>query len=416
MAAELWGSRPPKSASTTFPPQPVRLAASDEYLWLPIPVRTYLHRSTNVRDPSVRGYSARKELPVGGYMHQRHLRVGLITAFALATELAASTLPSSALAADNGVAVTELGGPSASARSAAAAVNRHGRVVGLVTTGLNPMRPESSAATWTSNGRYRPIGGTVGEAHAINRHNQAVGHVHVGDHMHAVLWSGNDRADDLGTLSGGDWSTATAINDREVVVGYAETSNGTHAFAWHKRTGMTDLGTLGSGYSYAYDVNSTGQIVGSANGKAVVWDAGRGPRELAGGGSGIAYAINDGGVIVGEVSSRPVVWPSGAPAQSLPTPSGNAFGHARDINASGDIVGSVQVTDAATTVPESHAVVWRNGTMCDLNHLLPSGSAWRLGAATGISDGGHIVGSGTHHGAARGFMLTLPRNGQLDCS
>src|SRR5689334_7332966 len=69
------------------------------------------------------------------------------------------------------------------------------------------------------------------------------------------------RVTDLGTL-GGSGSTATAINASGQVVGYSDGPAGSagHAFLYSSGQ-MKDLGTLG-GESYAYGINSTGQVTG----------------------------------------------------------------------------------------------------------------------------------------------------------
>jgi probable HAF family extracellular repeat protein len=83
---------------------------------------------------------------------------------------------------------------------------------------------------------------------------------------------------DLGTL-GGDQSWAWGVNSLGQVVGWSEIEPGSdvrHAFLWEKGT-MTDLGTLGCEHSMAYAINALGQVVGksaTASGAehAVLWD------------------------------------------------------------------------------------------------------------------------------------------------
>lgn len=72
---------------------------------------------------------------------------------------------------------------------------------------------------------------------------------------------------DLGTL-GGSYSYAFGVNSAGQVVGYSETLLSSpfdpHAFLWESETGLQDLGTLGGRTSFAYGINSLGQIVGES--------------------------------------------------------------------------------------------------------------------------------------------------------
>src|SRR5205085_8670533 len=125
---------------------------------------------------------------------------------------------------------------------------------------------------------------------------------------------------DLGTL-GGTRSWAFAVNGAGQVVGYSYTAGGSsfHAFIWHDDDGngfsnpgeMKDLGTLAGGSnSIAYDINSSGQVVGfseiaNAAEHAIVYDTQNGMRDLNTLISGSSWtlqearSINDRGQIVG---------------------------------------------------------------------------------------------------------------------
>ena len=51
--------------------------------------------------------------------------------------------------------------------------------------------------------------------------------------------------------------------------------------------------------------------------------------------------------------------------------------------------------------------MYRDGTVYDLNNLIPSGSGWALDYASGINNLGQIIGWGTNqYGYADSFMLT----------
>jgi probable HAF family extracellular repeat protein len=49
---------------------------------------------------------------------------------------------------------------------------------------------------------------------------------------------------------------------------------------------------------------------------------------------------------------------------------------------------------------------WHDGTIADLNELIPPGSGWVLTSAEGVNDLGQIVGFGTVQGRTRAYLLT----------
>jgi probable HAF family extracellular repeat protein len=106
--------------------------------------------------------------------------------------------------------------------------------------------------------------------------------------------------------------------------------------------------------------------------------------------------------------------------RDLGTLPGGAVASALSINSRGDIVGESEVTPV-----ESHAFLYRDGAMLDLNNVIDSTQDWTLQIAWDISDNGLIVGWGTHNGDARSFLLTplierIPgdynRNGTVDAA
>jgi probable HAF family extracellular repeat protein len=188
----------------------------------------------------------------------------------------------------------------------------------------------------------------------------------VGTLQHAVMWSGTNWATetDLGVLAAGDTSLAKGVSgDGTIVVG-ANSTAGTFvdtAFYW-KSGVMTGLGFTGFAQTYANAISADGSmIVGDARGLSssifhpVSWSGTNYATQTdlgsLGGVSGQAYAVNaDGSVIVGY----------------------------------SEITGGIQ-----------HAFRYANGTMADLNTLLPNAGVNMgtivLGDADGVSANGNYI-------------------------
>jgi probable HAF family extracellular repeat protein len=80
------------------------------------------------------------------------------------------------------------------------------------------------------------------------------------------------------------------------------------------------------------------------------------------------------------------------------------------VNASGQVVG----TSSPAVSGFNHAFLWQNGTLTDLNDLLPSGSGWVLTTAYALNNSGVIVGDGLFNGAPRAFRLTITPEDNAD--
>src|SRR5215467_5346189 len=99
------------------------------------------------------------------------------------------------------------------------------------------------------------LGGTFGEATAVNAHGQVVGHSYIaGDaEFHAFSWTQTGGMIDLGTLGGGTFSEPTAVSTTGQVVGNSTTADfpfAFRAFSWTQTGGMIDIGTLGGNFSF----------------------------------------------------------------------------------------------------------------------------------------------------------------------
>jgi probable HAF family extracellular repeat protein len=177
-----------------------------------------------------------------------------------------------------------LGGSNSNAES----INENGQIVGDSTIG------ESNFifhAFLYEDGKMKDLGtlgGTNSFAYGINNNGQVVGISYTDEsymlHAHAFLYE-DGTMKDLGTL-GGVHSRAYAINDKGYVVGSSDTigdedTKGTpdavRAFLYDgtKMKDLNDLLPKGSGWvlHYAYDINSSGQIVGrgTINGKTSLY-------------------------------------------------------------------------------------------------------------------------------------------------
>ena len=81
---------------------------------------------------------------------------------------------------------------------------------------------------------------------------------------------------------------------------------------------------------------------------------------------------------------------------------GGRSSSANDINESGQIVGWANTNGGA-----SHAFIYSNGEMVDLNALIDPTSGWTLHEAYAINNSGQVVGAGANAlGTTRAFLLT----------
>jgi probable HAF family extracellular repeat protein len=235
---------------------------------------------------------------------------------------------------------------------------------------------------------------------------------------HATRWSDPLTGRDLGTL-GGSNSMAYQISDGGIVVGFSDTAGNTttHAFRQSGVAAMVDLNTLVvSGPVFklreAWGINSSGTIVGwaGANGAphAFMLTAGGvlseiGP--LPGMTTGEARAINNAGHVAGFSGDGVHIVGflySGTSLKAIPKLTGYELTHPYAINGSDVVVGCGRKLEDDSQV---HAFRYSGGSVVDLNSFLPGGSSWTLECATGINNGGTIVGTGRKGAVNHLFML-----------
>lgn len=169
---------------------------------------------------------------------------------------------------------------------------------------------------------------------------------------------------------GGTWGEASAINDHGVVVGWSADNTDMYGVAvrWTRTsTSAWNVVQIAEPQSRAVAVNANGTAVGVRGDRVKLWPIGGGEIDL---GPGEPSGINDAETVIGMVGTsgnpqdlRAVVWrkPSGGwnllgvnPSQNLPALSG-ARTVARAINNAGVIAGNVSL---ATGSGSYYAVRW----------------------------------------------------------
>jgi len=299
------------------------------------------------------------------------------------------------------------------------------------------------------------LGGNQAAAFGINNRGQIVGSstniipdpycFFATVQQRAFIWeNGNIR--DIGTLGGNCAGIGIvdanihAINEAGQIVGGSTTNPAPNPLTgsptwepslWDEGTGMTDLGTLGGAYGGAQAINNNGQIIGQSsisadpgacngfpdnndlNCHGFLWNQGKLidlTTSSIGGSPEFLAAINDEGEIIGwgVFPSSPLeafVWRKGV-ATDLGHLDG-CFSFTHSINSLGQIVGAAISCDGNSL----RAFLWEQGSMVDLNTLVPPESDLQLIDATGINDRGEIVGDGVPSGTStnrfvdRGFLL-----------
>lgn len=327
--------------------------------------------------------------------------------------------------------------PGADNCSVATSINVNGEIVGRSENGLfdqvvgaNQIR----AVLW-KHGEIRDLGtlgGNGSSAGGFNNRGQVVGFAFNavrdpvsiiyfglagspdGTQTRAFLWENGDMQD-LNTLGGPD-AVALFINERGQVAGFSYTNATpnpatgvptTHPFLWTQEGGMKDLGSLGGTLGWVDSetggLNNRGQFVGLSNlagdqiAHPFLWDGERLIDLFAdtiGGNPVLADTINDEGEIVGggTFPNRPLdayLWKNGV-ATDLGTVDADGCSWAHAINSRGQVVGQSFSCDGSVV----HTFLWENGSMVDLNSLVPPNSNLQLVDTRSINDHGEIAGVG----------------------
>ena len=296
-------------------------------------------------------------------------------------------------------------------------INDNGEVVGQALLAGFGMRP----TRWDASGTPTNLGilgvGTSGYATAINNNGEIVGVSEDGNGMgYATHWDGRGGMVDVHSVLGAmGTSVPWDISDNGTIVGQAKITAGIfpRGFVWDQTNAPEQAGTDLYPGGANYGVDSRGTIVGSGYFFGDPDDAlmavpdGRGGYDYPlinpfGFWFSQARAINENGMIIGHsgYNSTTATWNACIftgddrdPVQTLGTLPNLDTSEGLDVNDNGMIVG--YAWDGTGNGFDPRAWVWVDGTMYDLNELLPEGGDFEiLSRATGVNNNGDIVGWG----------------------
>ncbi len=302
--------------------------------------------------------------------------------------------------------LTHLGPLSGMTQSNAFGINNLGQVVGM---SYSQCCTAATATQWNGGISTELTSNGYSVAYAINNSGEVAG-VNAGA---ATVWNGGIPT----ALAGGGGpygSVAYAINDAGQVAGRSSNSQTADVATLWSGSSTTYLAPAsGMTASFGYGINNSGEVVGwsgdsigsccADNLQATLWSNGT-VTDL---GPGVAQAINNSGTVVGITDSGATEWEGSSVIDLEPLiPGSNQSNGAFAINDEGQVVGQSNSEDQYG----SHATIWNDGVITDLNTVLSSsGRGWLLQYATGINDIGQIVGVGTVAGGpiyGSAFLLT----------
>ena len=345
---------------------------------------------------------------------------------------------------------TDLGALTDGVSSQANWISASGLIAGVSENGeidpLIPGLPELRAVLWRNGGITElgtlPNGGYESFAAAVNSRGQVVGNAlntvpdefsmaapgFVTTQTRAFLWQ-NGTMQDLGTLGTGTDAMAQFINERGQVVGWSYTSSAPNtscpfflplalgSFIWDEQSGMRDLGTLGGTCAIATGLNDQGIVIGDNVSddeieRGFLWDNGS-IRDLGGtigGNQTGAEAVNQSGQVAGfatldgELFYHATLWRRVGEITDLGTVDQDPCSFASSINSKAQIVGAS--LPGCTFDNNTRAFLWEDGSIFDLNTLIPPRASLHLQWAQDINDRGEIAGSGLDaDGNVHAFLL-----------
>ena len=291
----------------------------------------------------------------------------------------------------------------------------------------------TAAAALPTNWSITDLDGLGGEPKGISDSGFVVGCQSVGTTNRAFIWTNGVSRELSPELPAGSNSCAYAVNDAGMVAGVvdgqvviwtdaglsrlpisgvphgineagvvvgaitsADPVGPTHAFMWRQGV-LTELHPVAARSSAAFAINESGQIAGTVDSTAVIWEGG-GMRSI---GSGFITvgAINDFGEVVGRYdfgdTGRAPPYIFNGTLSLLP---GGAF----------DDLSVLAITNGGRVLVnglDGYTTVIENGERLSFE-LSPSirGAGWRRMEPRAMNNRGWIVGYGSHDGGTRKFL------------
>lgn len=361
---------------------------------------------------------------------------------------------------------TDLSGLPGGASSAAFWINSNGLIAGNSQNGefdpVIPSVPELRAVIW-KDGKIRDLGtlgGSSSFSQAVNDRGQVMG-LALNDTLDSFsfyyqflfcfpfqicpanatetrgfVWDEENGMQDIGTLGGPD-TFPSLINNHGQIAGFSYTDSTPqpttglptlHPFLWEKGKGMKDLGSLGGTNTASVNgLNERGEVVGGAYlpGDLIIHPFLWGGEKLldlvappfGGSADGEAAWINEAGEVVGG-AGVPAPCPGSNPPREaahaflwknnvmtdLGALPGNHISEANFINSNSQIVGDSWPCDFSTAT----AFLWEDGSLVDLNALVPQDSQLYMFTASFISDRGEIGAFGALPDGDSHAVLLIP--------
>ena len=235
------------------------------------------------------------------------------------------------------------------------------------------------------NRLFRPCG--------FNDLGQIVGEIHSSyGSVSTIILESSGELFEIGGL-GGLRGKARSINNLGQIVG-SSMKDGSQGFLWSTSTSKVVIAnTSGVRENEFFDINDSGEIVGyqyGMSGRVPILRSATGEvhvLETLGHGPSIAMGLNN---------EREVVGSSGVENRFLRLL----------VEIADEIAEEITGKYSPNRGFRTHAFLWKEGLLMDLNDLIPLGARWELIQAHDINERGEIVGWGWFRGRTHVFLLT----------